>query len=247
VNERQDDWCNYLGEAELIINNARTSATKSSPNEILYGFKLRTSISIIAENVSPHNKESAPVLCALARANAEDASKHATYHIAKNYNRKHQRLSLQVGDSVYIRLGNGYKVQGIPKPKFGLQQVGPFPIVKKVGSLAYELRLPVDWKIHPVISIAQLEPAKIDPFEREAPPPPPITIEGEEEYEIEAIVRSAVRGRGRHRHQHYLVRWKGSGPESDEWIAVDELNHAKDLIDEYKRLEKEKMEVHVEV
>ena len=246
VNERQDDWCNYLGEAELIINNARTSSTKSSPNEILYGFKLRTSISIIADHVSPRDQESAPVLRALARADAEDASKHATYHIAKNYNKKHQRLSLTVGDSVYIRLGNGYKVRGIPKAKLGLQRVGPFPIVRKVGSLTYELRLPVDWKIHPVISIAQLEPAKIDPFEREAPPPLPITIEGEEEYEIEAIVRSALRGRGHHRRQHYLVRWKGYGPESDEWIAVNELSHAKDLIDEYERLEKEKMEVRVE-
>ena len=41
VNERQDDWVRFLGEAEFLINNTTTSATKMAPNEILFGFKLR--------------------------------------------------------------------------------------------------------------------------------------------------------------------------------------------------------------
>ena len=41
--------------------------------------------------------------------------------------------------------------------KIGPQRVGPFPIKRKVGHLAYELTLPSDMRIHPVISIAQLE------------------------------------------------------------------------------------------
>ena len=80
----------------------------------------------------------------LARANAEDAAKHASFHIAKNYNRKHKDLFMKVGDRIYIRLGAGYKLQGIPKSKLGDQQVGPFAIIEKVGSLAYRLRLPKD-------------------------------------------------------------------------------------------------------
>jgi len=89
-----------------------------------------------------------------------------------------QRTSLQ--RKILFRLGMGYKLKGIPKVKLGMQCVGPFEVVEKVGKLAYRLRLPDGWKIHPVISIVHLEPAKEDPFDREVAPPPPMEVEGEE-------------------------------------------------------------------
>lgn len=245
VNERQDDWCKFLGEAESIINNSNTAATRMSPNEVLYGFKLRTSLDILASGIAPRDSESPPILRALARADAEDASKHAIFHIAKEYNKKHKNLSFNIGDRVYLRLGSGYKLRGIPKAKLGLQRVGPFTVLSKVGKHAYGLQLPEDWKIHPVVSIAQLEPFREDPFQRELPPPAPVTIEGEEEYEIEAVVRSEMRGRGRNRRLHYLVRWKGFGPESDSWIPLEGMGHAKELVQDFERAERDKMQVRV--
>jgi hypothetical protein len=247
VNERQDDWSKFLGEAESIINNSNTAATRMSPNEILYGFKLRSNIDILSQGIAPQSKdaESPPVLRALARADAEDASKHATFHIARDYNRKHKNLSFNVGDKAYIRLGSGYKLRGIPKAKLGLQRVGPFRIVSKIGKQAYELQLPEDWKIHPVISVAQLEPYREDPFEREVPPPAPVTIEGEEYFKIEKVIRAELRGRGRNRRMHYLVRWQGYGPEHDSWIPEEEMELSRELIDEFERAERNRMQVHV--
>lgn len=245
VNERQDDWSKYLGDVEAIINNSTTAAMKMSPNEILYGFKLRNSLATLAQGLSPQDSESAPVLRALARADAEDASKHATFHIARNYNRKHQNLSFKVGDKAYLRLGSGYKLKGIPKAKLGLQRVGPFTIVSKVGSHAYELQFPQGWKIHPVISIAQLEPFKEDPFHRLQPPPGPVTVEGEEEYEIKSVIKSEMRGRGRSRRLHYLVRWKGYGPEEDSWVPEEDMDHAKELVDDFVQSERDKMQVEI--
>jgi len=136
VNERQDDWVQFLGEAEFLISNSKTAATKMSPNEILFGFKLRDTVSALSEDFTPTcgnsaGNTSAPVLRSLARADAEDASKHTAYHIAKNYNTKHKDLSLKAGDKAYIGLGTGYKLRGIPKAKLGLQRVGPFNIVEK--------------------------------------------------------------------------------------------------------------------
>jgi hypothetical protein len=165
------------------------------------------------------------------------------YHIAKSYNKNHKNHSLDVGDKVYLRLGNGYKLRGIPKAKLGLQRVGPFSIIGEVGQQAYKLQLPNDWKIHPIISIAQLKPAKIDLFERKVPPPSPVTVEGEEEHEIETIINAAMRSRGRNRRQYYLVRWTGYGPEHDQWIAVEEMEHAADLIEEFERDQREKIDV----
>ena len=57
VNERQDDWSRFLGEAESIINNSNTAATKMSPNEVLYGYKLRTSVDVLAQGIAPLSKD----------------------------------------------------------------------------------------------------------------------------------------------------------------------------------------------
>jgi len=215
-----------------------------SPNEVLFGFKLRTNISALGQNLAPsENPLSAPALRALARADAEDAAKHAVYHMARNYNRKHDDVSFKVGDKVYLRMGKGYKLRGIPKAKLGLQRVGPFPILEKVGNLAYELQLPDDWRIHPVISVTQLELAKTDPFDRSTSPSPPVDVDGEEQWEVEAIVRSELRGRGRNRRQHYLVRWKGFGPEVVSWIPAEDMDHSSELVEEFERRERDRMDI----
>jgi hypothetical protein len=132
-------------------------------------------------------------------------------------------------------------LKGIPKSKLGDQRVGPFEVVEKVGGLAYKLLLPLEWKIHPIVSVSQLEPAIDDKFDREQPPPPVVTVDGAEENEIQSIVRTAFRGRGRKK--HYLVRWKGYRPEYDEWIPADEMEHSKDLVEEFETNERDKMSV----
>jgi len=110
--------------------------------------------------------------------------------------------------------------------------------------LAYRLKLPESWKIHPVLSVAQLEPAPAsDDFNRTAPPPPPIQIDGEDFWEMEAIIDAAVRGRGRNRKKHYLVRWRGYGPEEDRWIPESEMENAEALIREFEVQRKDKLQV----
>ena len=42
-----------------------------------------------------------------------------------------------------------------------------------------------------------------------------LTPEGLQEHEIDHILNSRPRGRG----YQFLVRWKGYGPEDDEWLA----------------------------
>ena len=245
VNERQNDWAEYLEEAEFVINNATNSTTKSSPNEILFGFKLRDTVSALGQQIlsdeATVTELSAPDRRAMPRAQSKDAARHASYHMAHNYNRRHQPISFAVGDKVYLRLGQGYKLQGIAKAKLGDQRTGPFKIVERIGDLAYRLELPETWKIHPVISVAQLEVYRPDPFERAAAPPTPVVVDGEEEHEIETIIRSAMRGRGARREKHYLVRWKDYGPEFDEWIPASGLEHAADVVQQFERRNEDMM------
>jgi hypothetical protein len=235
-----DDWVCYLGEAEFVINNSPNSSTKKSPNEILYGFNLCTPLdNAIVSEVSHDAPDKVAVDRLIARGDAEDSAKHTAFHIARHYNRKHKDVEFEKGSIVFLRLGTGYKLKGIPKQKIGMQRVSPFRIIDRVSRLAYKLELSANWQIHPVISVVQLEPAPSDPFDRAVEPPPAIEVDGEEEFEIDAILESMIRGRKRN--LHYLIRWKGWGPEHDSWIPASELAHARDLVDEFERQKCDKL------
>lgn len=54
--------------------------------------------------------------------------------------------------------------------------------------------------------------------------------EEEPEYEIEKIVN--CRGEGDWR--EYLVKWKGWGNDSNQWLSVHEMGKADELVDEYR-------------
>ena len=42
---------------------------------------------------------------------------------------------------------------------------------------------------------------------------------------------------------HYLVRWKGSGPEFDEWLLVEEMEHSSALVEEFEARHRDQMDV----
>lgn len=67
------------------------------------------------------------------------------------------------GQTVHLRLCQRYHLPGKPPRKRSQQRTGPFKILDKVGPPAYSLKLPTNWKIHSVVSIAQLVPAVSGP------------------------------------------------------------------------------------
>jgi len=75
------------------------------------------------------------------------------------YDVRHTPLLLQSGDKAYLCLHNEYRLPGVLNSKLSLQQVEPFEIVKRIRNLAYQLKIPLNWRIHNVIFVTQLKPA----------------------------------------------------------------------------------------
>ena len=127
----------------------------------------------------------------------------------RHYDRKHQPGFLKEGDWAYLRLHHGYSLPSLELigKKYSQQYVGPFLVTKRIGRLAYQLEIPLDWPIHNVFSMVMLEPAPVpgsDPYNRSPlTHPDSIYVEGDTDvsksFELERILNKRVipRGRGR--------------------------------------------------
>ncbi|MBW0580533.1 hypothetical protein O181_120248 [Austropuccinia psidii MF-1] len=123
-----------------------------------------------------------------------------------------------------------------PTKKLSEILLGPFPILKKVSTHAYQVKLPSQWKsIHPVFHIALLEPVKTSTMpNRHQEPPPPIIIEEEEKWEFSQILDSKLK-RGK---LCYLMEWKGVSQESERstWEPTKNLKNCPELVKDFHSL-----------
>ena len=172
---------------------------------------------------------------------ARDALIFAQAKMSIYYDKKHKPLVLIPGQKAYIRLvssmDTGYHLPNTISHKLSPQRVGPFEVLRAVGRLAYELKIPSTWKIHPMISIAYLEPYKDDTYGHttETPVPDIITDDTNEYEEWEAEELVTKRYNKRRKRDEWLVKWKNFGPEHNTWEPSENLANATNLIEDFNR------------
>ena len=241
-----EDWNSVLPFLQGGMNNSRNTSTGLSPNEITVGFRVSNPLGLLSE-MPPADYAA---MRGIKRDEAEESIAFANATAKARYDKKHKPLTFEVDDEAYLRLHQGYTVPGITNRKLTQQREGPFRIKRKVGLLAYELDLPPNIQVHPVISVAQLEPVPKtkDPFARRALSPAPIRAiddlsqenaqaikeldpnDPAPYYEIDRLLGKRI-SRGR---LQYLVKWKGSGDARNVWYFEDDLIYAKEAIKDYE-------------
>jgi len=120
-----------------------------------------------------------------------------------------------------------------PLQKLSHRRLGPFVVERRIGPMAYRLKLPYRMKqLHPVFNVVKLTPAPDDPItgHKTEDHPPPIVIDGEAEWEVEEILDS----RWHRRRFQYLIKWKGYGCEHNSWESASEV-FAPELTAEFHR------------
>jgi hypothetical protein len=82
-------------------------------------------------------------------------------------------------------------LRGTGSKKLRSKYIDPYRIERKISSTAYELDLPANVKIHPVVNVEYLKKYNQSPSDfagRVEPPPPPAIIDGQESYEVEELI-----------------------------------------------------------
>src|SRR6266478_3076825 len=226
-------WVDWLALATAVHNNRVNVTTGLSPNQILLGYNpilnveesLRTTNDLVEMRSKAMDQNRKNAIWALNKSSDQSGPPLSQY-------KPGQQVWL---DATHLKLPH-------QKAKLTLRRLGPFRIAKEISPVAYQLILPVNWRIHNVFHALLLNPYhETDAHGPNFTRPPPDLIEGEEEYEVEQIV--AHRTFGRSKHLQYLIKWKGY-PESDNsWEPADQV-HAPDLVKHYHSAAKNQSALH---
>ena len=227
VNSNQTDWDQHLATLELAINNAKQASTGFSPFYLNAGQEIR--LPLDQELASPEKNPSADERIERMRRDWGKAAaniRKAQERQAKYADQHRRAASFVVGDRVLLSTAHLKMVGAARTPKFSAKYIGPFVVKRVVGRNAYELDLPPQMQIHPVLNISRLKtyhdgeqhfPDRSPVHHR--PPPELVREDGTEMFEVDKLL--AVRGVGRR--LQYLVRWKGYPDWEATWQSAKEL------------------------
>ena len=167
----------------------------------MYGFKPRSIIDVLANRtLDQFHDGTIDVLREAYQQEARELIDNAALIAKQRYDDRNSPIQFSKGDTVYLRLGQGYKLPGNPKHKWSPVRAGPFKIIRVVNPLAYELDFPAHWRVHPVVSVAQLyKPEQgADPYDRGVSKPRPVTVDKKgrwAEWELERLIMRRISGR----------------------------------------------------
>lgn len=186
-NYHQDNWVDLLPFAEFSHNTQRHSATGKLPFEILYGFNPPYSVDSALETKVPTVTECLQLIKEVqedAAASLQIAAQHA-----KDRDRHRKLPQWEIGTQVWLE-GTHIRTTH-PKFKLAPRRYGPFQVTERIGPLAYRLKIPETWKIHPVFHATVLTKyQETEAHGRNFPRPAPEIQNEEEHYEVEVVLDS---------------------------------------------------------
>lgn len=193
TNERQDNWDKLLPLAEFQYNHVYSSTQQTpflldSGRVPQMGFELHQT----ASKVKSVNKFIDQIKGVLKEAcSALLKSKDDMVHY---YNQHHDPApTFKKGDLVFLDALNIKTTW--PSKKLSHRYLGPFTMVKSIGTHAYHLWLPQSLsRLYPVFHVSKLQKQPEDMIEGHQThhPPLPTIIEGNIEYDVEAVLDSRV-------------------------------------------------------
>ncbi|PHJ18646.1 transposon related, partial [Cystoisospora suis] len=193
-------WADLLPLLEFAYNSTVHSSTKATPFELLYDFTPNKpwckKFAIPNQSVELRFPWKAHVQVQRAKRELKKAQEYQ-----KRYaDAKRRKVSFEPGQEVWLSTVN-LAMEGESKalkPKF----IGPFKILKMLGTNAAKLELPKSMVIHPVFRVSLLAPVvkELPNLQRTPPEQDPVA---DQEYTIEGILDHKMENQTR----YFLISW----------------------------------------
>jgi hypothetical protein len=218
VHDSPKQWRRLLPLAEFWYNSCYHTSIGCSPFQALYGHE--PNFGAMPELESDSESPAAGVLTeratqlALLKKNLDLAQKRM-----KTYADKHRtEREFQVGDSVLLRLQHYAQSSVVNRPckKLAYKFFGPFPVLERIGKVAYRLELPPASKIHNVFHVSQLKDYSPDytPVFSELPTLPALDCV---DTAPETILDRRMMKKGNKAIVQVLIKWKHLPDETATW------------------------------
>lgn len=150
-------WINWLSLAEFWYNSSLHLALGRSPFEVLYGhapWHFGLSAEAVGLDVPALNQwlSERPLMQDLVKQHLLRAQARMK-HQSDKHRSEHE---FAVGDWVYLKI-QPYVQSSLAQrscQKLAFRFFGPFPIIARIGAVAYKLKLPDQSTIHPVFHVS---------------------------------------------------------------------------------------------
>ncbi|KAG8367928.1 hypothetical protein BUALT_Bualt16G0123700 [Buddleja alternifolia] len=232
------DWVKLLDVAQLCFNAQKSSSTNKSAFEIVTGQQPLLPHTID----SPQNARS-PLARSFTqewKQNVEIAQSYlmkAQKRMKKHADERRRFLEFQVGDMVMVKVPDPRlsKASRGRDPRLMQKYIGPLPIIKRIGKVAYKVELPPWCKTHNVHHVSQLKPYSADQEDdsRNQPDRPQLELKKTGKRVVEAILNYRVTHTAKKTFDEYLVKWQGCSSEENTWERVTNLKAYPELIEAY--------------
>lgn len=213
-------WSSWLALAEYWYNTAWHSALGKSPFHVLYGHEPRH-WGIEAASATPVTELNSWL------EERQDMSALIRLHLLRARNRmknqadkRRSERSFSVGDQVFVKL-QPYVQSSVARRachKLSFRYYGPYPVLERIGQVAYKVKLPDTSTIYPVFHVSLLRKALKDNTQVSTVLPTDTN-----QFVIPAqILDQRRKARANRVLDQVLVRWSG-GTLPDSWENKDEM------------------------
>lgn len=211
-------WATWIHWAEYWFNTSYHSATHMTPFEVVYGRKPpaitrwglgETRVDAVQRELVDRDEVLRQLKAQLLRAQGRMKSQADTKRVEKSFT---------VGEWVFVKL-RAHRQQSVVTrvhAKLAARYYGPYPIVARVGAVAYRLRLPEGSRVHPVFHVSLLKKA-IGDYSAEADLPDQLEGECDDKDTPDTVLATRLVKLQGDTIQQLLIKWQGKTAEEATW------------------------------
>ncbi|PNX97977.1 hypothetical protein L195_g021217, partial [Trifolium pratense] len=217
IADQPKTWANWIFWAEYWFNTSYHATTGQTPFEIVYGrappvitrwIQGETRVEAVQRELLDRDEAIRQLRQQLLRA--QDRMK-------QQADKRRCERSFEVGEWVFVKL-RAHRQQSVVSrinAKLAAKYYGPYPVIARIGAVAYKLKLPEGSRVHSVFHVSLLKKAVGNYHEEEELP----ELEGDRGVLIEpelVLARRTVQIQGEKVNQ-VLIQWKGQMAEEATW------------------------------